>query len=396
MAAPSTRIQELCTLKIFEELLSKSTPDVKDWDSMVIHIQKIWKDIEGIHANIKKNELIDKLNEENVSGSKVPKLKISKTDKDWYFSFRLQYKQIRATTNLPNNKFDVYNRDGGFMDYITKLIRNEKFKPKITKKDSWNPADIWLIDEKGDKFKKLKGLLDECDSIARVNDILKEAFRENIIVGISLKKTNGKKLHYDILNLETNAKEFEFFAEYQTFNIDISFDGRRKQFNSVTSEIKIKYNGNGYRMQVKSNKSGIGNVTFEYKADGGSAFLGKVPKDRLLRTIKKYKPSEKIPEWIHFKDFDKDDFEKKVNAIKNKSKRFDIKGDIDKLVENIEKSRSRGKEEYHKDNLIVCQIIYFAHFISTLTDKQLEKFMTETFYLSQKKGYDFGTFGKLY
>ena len=38
--------------------------------------------------------------------------------------------------------FTVFNREGGFMDFITDLIKD---KYGISRKDAWNPADIWLI-----------------------------------------------------------------------------------------------------------------------------------------------------------------------------------------------------------------------------------------------------------
>ena len=45
-----------------------------------------------------------------------------------------------------------YSREGGFMDYISKFVK-EKYQ--ISKKDSWNPADIWLI-KSGSDFTKIK------------------------------------------------------------------------------------------------------------------------------------------------------------------------------------------------------------------------------------------------
>ena len=49
---------------------------------------------------------------------------------------------IVAVRGAKCNKFTEFTRDGGFMDYITELVRVEF---KISKKDSWNPADIWCV-----------------------------------------------------------------------------------------------------------------------------------------------------------------------------------------------------------------------------------------------------------
>ena len=51
--------------------------------------------------------------------------------------------QITVRNNvLGGGHYTTFNRDGGFMDFISNLIR-DKFK--ISKKDSWNPADICVI-----------------------------------------------------------------------------------------------------------------------------------------------------------------------------------------------------------------------------------------------------------
>jgi hypothetical protein len=41
-----------------------------------------------------------------------------------------------------NSTFQRFERDGGFMDYISDYI---KLKFGIAQKDTWNPADVWAI-----------------------------------------------------------------------------------------------------------------------------------------------------------------------------------------------------------------------------------------------------------
>ena len=127
-AKPSTEEQEKVTLKIFEELLKTASPK---WDKLGFKklasqvLSKIYKDI--------------------THQGKLPR--------EWYNHFELQFNEIRDLTKLPNNTFNVYDYDT-FMDFIIKLVVHEgppgpeiawpQFG-KISKKDSWNPADIWLI-----------------------------------------------------------------------------------------------------------------------------------------------------------------------------------------------------------------------------------------------------------
>ena len=61
----------------------------------------------------------------------------------WLNTFYLQQKKLLE--EFSDASFTVFNREGGFMQFITDLIK-DKFG--IARKDSWNPADIWLIKEK--------------------------------------------------------------------------------------------------------------------------------------------------------------------------------------------------------------------------------------------------------
>ena len=72
---------------------------------------------------------------------------------------------------------------------------------KISKKDSWNPADIWLLSSTGDANAVLKDLKENGSSIQKVNAILKLAYKNRQVVGISLKKV-GQIVKYDEVYLE--------------------------------------------------------------------------------------------------------------------------------------------------------------------------------------------------
>ena len=57
------------------------------------------------------------------------------------------------------------------MDYISNLIR-DKFK--ISKKDSWNPADIWLISNENNVKQTInKAMEGKSVSISKLNDVMK-------------------------------------------------------------------------------------------------------------------------------------------------------------------------------------------------------------------------------
>lgn len=351
-AAPSTKQQELVTLKIFEELLSSSTKKYKKFEQMIGVLSKIYPAITQ--------------------------------EKTWYRSFELQFNEIEKTTKLPNNNFDVYNRDGGFMDYITKLV-NSKFQ--IAKKDSWNPADIWLL--KSSESRKYEKLLDDAVSVQECNVILRNAYKKKHIVGVSLKKNDGKKLNYEIVNLQSKAKDHE--VKLVKFNLNIPFDKKKKEFTSVTSNVDVKYQNSVYSMGVKSNQAGIGNITYEFVGKGAAAFLGKVPKDMLKLELAK--DNFDMPEHKHFMKFNENDFKKKIAVIKRKKNLFNINGDLDSFVSDLKKSWGKGRS---KDNVVISQIVTFAYIIASMSDKRRKVFIKDLFFMSQKKGEIFGPFGKLY
>ena len=57
-------------------------------------------------------------------------------------------------TEFTGLSFDTYNRDGGFMDWVSSHI---KTKYGISQKDTWN-LDIWLINKEKTVMQKLESL----------------------------------------------------------------------------------------------------------------------------------------------------------------------------------------------------------------------------------------------
>lgn len=69
----------------------------------------------------------------------------------WIANYFAQQKRILA--EFANTKFTEFTRDGGFMDFITKLVA-QKFR--ISKKDSWDPADIWCVQNESKVISQIK------------------------------------------------------------------------------------------------------------------------------------------------------------------------------------------------------------------------------------------------
>ena len=215
-----TKQQEKITLLIIKNVLGDDTKTWKSFDEM----------FNAKNSNIKK------------IFPDLPKLTT------WYDHFDLQFRQITGTPKFPNSSYGVYLYDdpGSFMDYISELV-TEKLG-LYSKKDSWDPADIWLVKSKDvqekytDKFDKILDKFTEgfyaknkFRSIKEINAILKEAYFKKDIVGISLKKSNMKTLNYTEFNLQANVTDKKLpDVAFDSIDLDVSYDDK-KGFISKTS-----------------------------------------------------------------------------------------------------------------------------------------------------------------
>lgn len=393
---PSTVQQEKVTLKIFEELLKTASPK---WDKLGFKklasqvLSKIYKDI--------------------THQGKLPR--------EWYSHFELQFNEIKDLTKLPNNTFNVYDYDA-FMDFIVKLVVHEgppgpgiawPHFGKISQKDSWNPADIWLIKSGGD-FTKIKDKLKESGTIKELNNYLKVAFHKNIIVGISLKKSSGKAgdLKYQLNNLEKKLPKLPAI-ELSAFKIDLPFDDKKKQFEKTTNILKVTNNGQEVGlMRTGTNTTGPGNNTYEFKGAGTqTAQMGKVPKDLMLRrfqvaglNISSLPTMQEVEGRLPSKkgDHNYNFWKTAVTNIKKQTWLDPQPGW--KLEDFPDILLSLRNRKIQKTESFAGQVVLFANLLYEVSKKngkkEVHQVIEDFFYFAQKKGKvfgsEFGPFAKLY
>jgi len=140
-----------------------------------------------------------------------------KTPEDkWLNTFYLQQKKL--LTEFSDAKFTVFNREGGFMKFITDLIK-DKFG--VSRKDAWDPADIWLIKDSPKFRNQIKKEIDGprgTQTIKELNAIMRSMFKKREIVGISLKLISGKTAKYE----EVNVSE-DFFKKLENMQGEFDF-----------------------------------------------------------------------------------------------------------------------------------------------------------------------------
>jgi hypothetical protein len=324
------------------------------------------------------------------------------------------------------------------MEYISDLVVKEM--NLFSKKDSWNPADIWLVKSakiqkeyvekfddiakefsKGDKSKYAEN---PDEAIREINAILKMAYNKKDIVGISLKKSDGKNIYYQEFNLQAKFKDQKLpDVAFDRIEIDCTYNKKTHAFESKTSQVYVKDGDRGgFKLGFKSNTgAGIGNITYEFLPDGkASAFLGKVPKDKLKEWLvdhinKKVKgklvsedvqmpQGNLLPEkWTKAYETEWKEKIKFINSMFNKSELKEER--LEDFVSNL--ADSYKHEGLHGKNASMQQMVDFVWILAKLKSNKAEgknkgnnltRFLTLCYYFAQKKGqiYNFGPFAKVY
>jgi hypothetical protein len=319
-------------------------------------------------------------------------------NQEWLKAFYAQQKTMLQ--EFSNSKFTEYTREGGFMDYITELVR---VKYKISKKDSWDPADIWCIQNEQKVIADFKRIIEngKGSSILELNALMRTMYKERRLVGISLKLISGKVAKYE----EVNISE-EDFPDKKNYNFNILSMkcplSLKNGTQFATQDTRIIVDGGGvkYDFQIKANStSGYNNLKFEPTSSAGTkARLGKTPLDLLAKLLQEYK--------IPFKNSHKEypmtgeDFNTDTSLAYAKKVYETIeKAGVDTGVKNAQEFIQNMQKvftlEPHTANSKLMQL-NFLYNISDLSKETRDSLLTDMCFLAQKKGRQFGPFGKLY
>jgi len=331
---------------------------------------------------------------------------------EWIKVFYKQ--QEKMLDEFGNAKFTEFNREYGFMEFITKLV-NEKYK--ISQKDTWDPADIWCIKNENKVITDIKKFVSNGDfeSIGLLNAYLRTLFKDRIVVGISLKKVSGKQAKY----VEVNVDGFEF-PEPKKPSFDVSYlkidlslkpgtNGSKSIPNVQNSIIKAEsVNQDGkkitYTIDIgKGSSSKFTFLKFEGKdSSSAQARLGKASIDYVRGLLKEYgypidpSASDYPTSSAEYMERENEfiEFFKKINSNKNITTNVSSVDEFSKNMRSLFMNNEKGKPVSANSK---CQQLAVYAGLSKLSKKQLDEFATKVIIASQKKGSDaFGPFGKLY
>lgn len=375
----STREQELGSAYIFKRALTENA----GWDK--------WEDI------LKEKKTYKEL--QKIWGGDV--------DTEWLQSY---FAQSEVMLKEFKTKFKIYNRDGGFMDFISKAVK----KVGYSQKDTWNPADIWAIKTNSSAIEKE---IENSQSIYEINNILRHAWNKKEIIGISLKKTK-KKAHWEEVNIDgvlfdTSDKDYNFPCDASNFSCGFGIKSGKDNF---TQDVRLTISGAGgssqeFSFQIKANSpesKGGSNLKFEASMKGkGSARLGKAPVEQLAGLLADFKPKEKF-----VNDYKNSMYPANVDAFKKDKKKWETKikkliaagmqtdiSSIKDIMTNIQKSYISKTDRGTNTRCKLMGIQFFCSLLS-LSKPKLREFVTDMVYICQKKATTksdhYGPFGKIY
>ena len=303
------------------------------------------------------------------------------------------------------------------MMWFMKTIR-EYFS--ISNKDSYNPADIWLIDKKEVNrqiiLKEIEGPKGT-QTIEELNQIMRKLYKERKVVGLSLKLISGGQAKYQEVNLDdkffkaVENKKGEFDYKLLKVKFDLSTYGVKKNAGFTTQDSVLTLGIRGTeiaKFQVKGNTtSRLSNLKIEGTGKGEAARLGKAPLE-LVRKLTAGKPyrsqfindAKKEPQNI--KDFTNQAkmwqtmYEELVTNMKRKGIPIEVKIMPKDFTKNM-KIAFEGRTPWIANSKLLQ--LRFLHMVSKFKKEEIHEYMTDLIFLCQKIGrsvFPFGPFGKLY
>lgn len=314
-------------------------------------------------------------------------------DPEWLQGYYAQQKKMLE--EFSGATFTEFNREGGFMDYISDLVR-DKFG--IAKKDTWNPADIWLIRDESKVIKTINETVKgskASQTINELNAVLRKLFNERKVVGISLKKISGKVARYEEVNVKGEDLQSNYNYSVKKSVIDLTFSNGN--FGTQDARVFVEGDGTEYNFQIKGNDSSkISNLKFEPTAKGAAAArIGKAPVNMVADLISDNKMNFTNSTSL----FPKNSAEFEKDKAKYVSMFTFLQSKVETRINTsaeFAKNMSYGFNEIPHTAVSKLMELQFLHELYKLNEKKRNEMMTDMVFIAMKKGKKFGPFGKLY
>ena len=318
---------------------------------------------------------------------------------DWVDVYWKQHQVI--LNKFRGSQIREFKHKGGFMKYIGDLVvRNFGF----SKKDNWNPADIWGIKNEAKVISIIEesvGKSQDSQTIEELNALLRGMYKNDTLVGISLKKVSGKEARWEEFNLDKITVEELDEYRYPDITMQIQL-GKNMATDSI---VWCKQgSGSGYKFQIRQNSKGASNLKFESTKMGATAARGgKAQVDMVVRLL-----NDKVSNNTFTNNHN--NYPKNKNQFLNEKKPF-VLDTWESMFEDVNKVADTGistKKDFVDNisnlfdqdadvaNSKLMQLTFLYNATKITPKKNKENFWTDMVFLSIKKGDKYGPFGKLY
>ena len=279
----------------------------------------------------------------------------------------------------------------------------------INQKDTWNPADIWLVSDLERVKRNLDAkILDNSTSLTEFNVILQDLFHKRQIVGVSLKKMSGKTARWELVNFDTeevfDGDDYAFGFDEAKLNLKTNGKG---YFENTESSFKISSSKITIAFQIRQNSRGYNNLKLEgTDVSARAARLGKAPLDMVSQTLRAYGIRE-TERWRSWRNYPKniDEFLNDEETHIKRFKSLKATGKVDLSIKTAEEftenfasvfDTAKNDNERAVANSKLQQLDLLNEIFSIRDVKKLSDLLSDIAYLGQKKGELFGPFAKLY
>jgi hypothetical protein len=301
------------------------------------------------------------------------------TDPSWLNSLQAQVDVLITYMAGANTKGYSFFRDS---DFTNKLYSHAKSIGGFKSKDSWQPADVWIVKDPSTSIKEILSL----ETIEQINAYLSAKIKLKEILPISLKKTKGSASISE-LNIEESSHSIN--DKISSIDISFAYDSKSEKFKNAGGVIATI---EGVKLSFRySSKT---QFAIEAMQRGAVAQLGKVP----AYIYRKYIGSDLTADkWI------KGDFEEGAenwNAIKTYFEYLSNNRYVNCGNKNWE-DFAEGMSQLYKNKtlrglLFAQKAIAMEAMYNILNSKDPDNLVNILISASQKMGSDNGPFIKIY
>jgi hypothetical protein len=297
----------------------------------------------------------------------------------------------------------------GGQDFMTFIKERAQLVKEVTasgklkdvgKYETWNPSDIWAVENKEEVKKKINQAIqkDGTQTLTELNNVLLELMKNNKLMGLSLKKIEPKeKANFAYVNKDPKSIEFAQVEEVKMSDITIEIkteetvDGMSQGAYVLFGKYTINI--------IRTPTAGFSNLKYESVVKGSGGRGGAAPVDLVATMIKNKIPGSSFvnrhqdyPETAEaFKD-DKRNYEAMYNILKSKIKGTSSYAEFRSRILSMYRSNNSKSKAVAQSKLM--QLHFFSDVLSKSSAKP-EEFWTDLLYLSLKVGKRFAPHGKL-